>query len=621
MAVPALPLILALEGLTKTLTGIKDQFKAAMDFADKAQKSSLALGKTYEQTRKDLGGTMQGLRGDITQKFQAGLAGLEEGLQGNTAGVARLINQQQMTGTSFANTAKSMAKLESSLGLSRDQTNVLANSLIATSQTWNISTDKLVDAIDALAATFPAQDLAGMGDKVVGAVASLQAELGPQLAGPLNAVMKAVMDTSQEGYASLVRMGIGDIRERLSAAKNQEEALKILKEGIQRAANNVQVLAGGADKFFGQIGVAQRVMGAASLDFTTVAKNFGKRIGDEQKAARDFGQTLENLKNEIFTPFQEGLANAYPFLVKLADVFSAVVNVVGTRFREWTDTLGGSGETIKNWQLKIIDFARWALPKLENAFTFGAIFIEKGIPLILDKIEEGFYEFIRPGGVLTQLKSGFYSFLAVMSDALQFFATGAADDALMKAEAEYDLRVQQLDAEVEANKLNTYENMKKGLVGSKDTTSPLGLVMKEAADAVKANGKEQEKMLNRLEKLRESVVAGQPLAREGNDSLEEAKKRLANIDGKTADMNATQSSFLKDSTMSIASTLERIVGVRSGDTSEELIKTLQKQIEIQTETLENQKKATEYADINNRLIAVQGTQTVGIKNQSGGRKN
>ena len=63
------------------------------------------------------------------------------------------------------------------------------------------------------------------------------------------------------------------------------------------------------------------------------------------------------------------------------------------------------------------------------------------------------------------------------------------------------------------------------------------------------------------------------------------------------------------------------MGVRSGDTSEELIKTLQKQIEIQTETLENQKKATEYADINNRLIAVQGTQTVGIKNQSGGRKN
>ncbi len=50
------------------------------------KKASLALGQTYEQTRDSLGGTMEGLRGDINQRFSAAIAGMEAGLQGNTAG-------------------------------------------------------------------------------------------------------------------------------------------------------------------------------------------------------------------------------------------------------------------------------------------------------------------------------------------------------------------------------------------------------------------------------------------------------------------------------------------------------------------------------------------------------
>ncbi len=65
------------------------------------------------------------------------------------------------------------------MNLSREDINVLPDGLIETGAEWGVSTDKLVQAIDALKATFPAQKLAGMGKEVMQAVTQLQGELGP----------------------------------------------------------------------------------------------------------------------------------------------------------------------------------------------------------------------------------------------------------------------------------------------------------------------------------------------------------------------------------------------------------------------------------------------------------
>ena len=70
----------ALTGLTKSMDALTTQLRAAMDFADKAQRASLALGQTYDDTRTQLGGTMEGLRGDINQRFGAAMAGAGAGI-------------------------------------------------------------------------------------------------------------------------------------------------------------------------------------------------------------------------------------------------------------------------------------------------------------------------------------------------------------------------------------------------------------------------------------------------------------------------------------------------------------------------------------------------------------
>lgn len=569
------PIAAAMTGLTKSVDMMRDQLQQALAFADKAQKASLALGQTYDTTKDQLGGTMQGLRGDINQRFGAAIAGLEAGLQGNTAGVARLINQQQLTGTAFGQTAKAFAGLESSLGLSRDQTNMLSNSLIETGQEYQISTDKLVGAIDALKQTFPAQALAGMGDKVMGAVAGLQGELGPQLAGPLQSVMGMVMDTSMEGYEKLTKLGIGDVRERLSAAKSSAEAQQILKDAFVTASDNFKSVAGNAEDGFFQIGVASEIFGAQAIQLTTVADNLGQRIRTESDQAVDFGLTLENLKAEIMVPFQEGLTNMYPFLVKLADVISGVANTIGQRFKAFTDGLGDGEEALKNLQLGIIDFAINAMAKLRGTFAFIGNVIENGVPMLVDKIQRAFFELTREGGIMTKVKLGIQKFLASFEDAAQFLLTGSADTASKRREQAAIREARRLERVIRQNEGNTFDAMKARIAaeGAADgTTSPLGQMLADAKKSMDEAAK-NDPTVQALEEARKAIVEGNTFGRKQNENLQKIAKETEEVNRKTPEIK-TSPEFLDETANMLGRSIEGILGIGKDATSSEILEEL-----------------------------------------------
>ena len=129
----ALPAVL-LTGLDKSLKKLTSTLEQSIDFSERANKASLALGMTYSETESSLGSNVDKLRGSLEDRLTANLRSMEAGLQGNTLGISRLINQQELTGGIAANTAKAFASLEAQLGASREDTNYLAESLIITSQ-------------------------------------------------------------------------------------------------------------------------------------------------------------------------------------------------------------------------------------------------------------------------------------------------------------------------------------------------------------------------------------------------------------------------------------------------------------------------------------------------------
>lgn len=561
------PLITAMDKL-------KDTIRDTFDFADRAQKASLALGKTYEETGTSLGGTMQGLRGDINQRFAAGIAGMEAGLQGNTAGVAKLINQQMLTGTAYKQTAKAFASLEVGLNLSRDETNVLASNLVEIGDTWEISTDNLVKSLDALKDTFPAQKLAGMGKDMMEAIAQFQSELGgAAMTKPLNRIMNMIFDTSQEGYARLAALGMVNIREQLSASKGVSAKMKLMKEAFGTGSDRVKSFTVNADKLFLMIGAAERAFGKPSLDLTTIMDALGDRIAKGGNQAADFGDTLRTLKAEALVPFQEALTFAYPLLKDIVRVMSGIAVKVGESFKGWVQGLSGGEAVVKKVTLAMLYFAiiglnafdkminkvklladEW-LPKITEAFMGVNTAIHWGIVIPLEALKliwnslmiviEGLAEVIV---VVAQKLMEFANTLPFVSVDMAFI--DALSEELSKATRE---RVDSIAGNVERMALTpakSAELFKKSLKEANADPDLLGNKL--------------------LKQMRDNIA---------NDSAESllavnnVLKNTEEINAKTPEISTTPE-FLDETANMLGRSIEGILGVGRDTTAEEMLEEL-----------------------------------------------
>ena len=532
--------------LNKAVDALTDQLKAAVDFADGAQKQSLALGLTFREASNTLGPSIQGLQGSIDQRFGAGLRALEAGLQGNTKGVTTLINQQQLTGTEFRKTADVFAKTNAILGLTNEANNQLSISLIQTGNKYGISTDKLVNAIDSLSEAFPAAALAGMGENLLGAVTQLQAELGPQLEGPLNQVMRMVMDTSMEGYERLVKLGIGGVREQLSAARSAAEAQVILKDAFITASKSFKDMAGDTRQFFAQTSVANETLGQSTINFVTVAEAFGKRVAKEGEQAADFGATLNTIKNNILFPLQAALMAVYPPLI---------------------EGLKAAEGSIRKFVEEGVVFALNGLDIFFNSIKDNITNFKVQFPEFMFSVKEAFhYSLIVP---LNAVKIAFLTFKQGIS-VLLLGVTGLVEAFLGVANSFGDFE----------KELTYMQKFNRALIDemeatAQDTKKALGVVF---------TAPERDKAVASFEEtLEDPNLLGNRLRASISSKLDESyrvqqetNENLKQINDNTS-TPATLPAYLDETVNTIGRSLERIIGVQGDNTSAEILEELRMQ--------------------------------------------
>ena len=532
----------AIAGLTKAVNGLKD----AIQFGDKAQQASLALGETYKTATAKLGGTMDGLRGSFKEQFTAGFVGMQAGMQGNTAGLARLVNQQRLTGTAHEQSAKTMAHLEATLGLSRDATNAFAESFVQTGAEWQVSTATLVQAVESLKASFPAMRLSEMGDKVTTAVAGLTGELGGEkLAAPLHKVMSMVMDTSLEGMKKLQLLGIGDLREQLSASKSGAQAQEILKSAIITASEKFKTIAGGADKAFFRLGIASEVFGAQAINFTTLQENFGKRMKDSGKDAFDFGLTLKTLKDEIMAPLQAAFMKWHDPIVRAFKGISGAAKIFTEGLAKMVDDSFPSIEkAILSFALNTIktsrDFVHWGQENLDTLKRIWGTGGKSGEGII-GVVVDGFKNIIKWSVLLADgLKAWFMRKHEWQNDAVTYVGGLSADEQAM---------------------LNAH-------------------TAKIAAEAAAKNAPTKlfDPMIEELERL---IANTSESSSKTNDILE-------SIDEKTVDpRELTTPAFLDHTADVLGASMERILGIGSGATITDLLEATQEGNEMRAKMAAN----------------------------------
>lgn len=315
--------------LTNAINGLKDRFDKAMQLADTTQRSTLALGKTLEEAKKDLGGSLKGLRGSLEGQFGVGLQLLRAGLDKNSAGIGRLINQQMLTGTAFTNTAKTFAKLEGALGLSKEASNELADNIILLGYKYGISTDKLIDTITSLRSTLGTQKLLGLGAEFQAAVARLQGEVGPAFAEEVSNAITYILEPSFERTAQLNFAGLGGIREELKNNSKDSEALyQSLVKAIVTTASVYEGVTGGKIEL---IGNTASLLGAGAQSLFILADAFGRRNVKEierEKALSQFADTIETMRAEAFAPLEQLLIKqVYPAFKQLYEIVYGHINV------------------------------------------------------------------------------------------------------------------------------------------------------------------------------------------------------------------------------------------------------------------------------------------------------
>ena len=564
---------IVLGGLSKSIDGLKNQIQLAIGFADNAQKASLALGQTYEQTRDSLGSTMQGLRGSLDQRFSAGIAGMEAGLQGNTAGVAKLINQQRLTGTAHRATAKAMAGLESGMNLSRQDTNLLSDSLINTGAEWQISTDKLVGAIDALKDTFPAQKLAGMGANVMEAVTLLQAELGPSLADPLNTVMKILLDSSQEGLATINKLGLAGVREQLSSDQSTRESLSILRDAIGTGSDTFRRYTVGSDKNFRLIGVAGENLSQGAIHFTTLMDAFGDRVKNEDPA-RDFADTLQTLKAEAFVPFQEALVLARPLITDVARVLSVVAQKVGQSFQEWVKGLSGGEAVVKTLTLAMLDFAIYGLnafskmtnkvkelgeeylPKLKDSLMSVNTALHFGMVVPLEILKANFNSLLYTIEVLMEV-------IVIAGQKLMHFADNLP---FVSVDTTFIDSLAEVMNEVTSERYDEIMTSVDRIMMTPEKSAEL------FKKGIKEANKDPELLGNRLLKEMRDKIENSSLG--VIQGLDDVKVEVADINNKTPEPEQETNRFLGDTAIMLSENIESILGIGADTTSSEMLEEL-----------------------------------------------
>ena len=323
----------AIGGMTKALEATTQTLKDGFDLANKSQKASLALGLSLGQTRDKLSHSMDGLRGSLDQKMAGQLQTLEAGFQKNTAGVSKLINQQILTGTAHAKTAKSMASLHAVMGLSMEATNTLATDTIELGRTYGVSTDSLVGAMEAFQEQFADLNLLGMGEGMTNAVVQLKAKMGPEFHGSIDKILKMFLQTGTKGMNTMAALGLAGFRDEAKRyGKDSAASLALLERAIKKADGNFKDMAGGAGASMLSLGVITDKFGKDLSHLNVLTKKMEEGFRDTNDTNNDYADQISVFLDEVWNPFKDAIMSVYVGVLPLLEIGLEKV-------AEWTQLL------------------------------------------------------------------------------------------------------------------------------------------------------------------------------------------------------------------------------------------------------------------------------------------
>jgi hypothetical protein len=536
MALEGIPrLVVTFGDLTRVLEATTENLREGIDLANKTQKASLALGMNLTATRTKLGTSLDDLRGSINQKMVAGFEMLEAGFQGNNKGVAKLINQQMLTGTAYKGTAKAFIGLERIAGLGKDATNELAERTIKLGKIYGVSTDEMVKSLDSFKDQFADLNLLGMGEGFLGAVGELKAKLGPEFHSSIDSIAKMFVQTGTKGLDTMATLGLSDFRDQAQlVGKDQAASIALLEKALVKANASLALMTGGANTTSLSLGNITDQLGSNLSTLKPLAEAITsgfRHVNDEQT---HYAEQISTFIDEVWNPLKTTMMGlvvvtiplfrkASEFLVEKLQMLTAWVKETFVKF----GGLVGIVDKIKT----VFEFLKPAL------IGIGAVLLVASIPFIAT--------FTKIAAAVTIVTTGLWLLGKVIKGVIGFLGFKFLQDSpKVSADQERLNRKRDLDSQAKRNQ--------------------------KADDA-----------FNKRLKLDADFFGV------AEDQLRETK----DINRKTPDAG-TGSSFLEQTTLLLSENMDRILGIAPRDEHDLFVDIRDNLEEINESTMETANKRT-----------------------------
>ena len=562
MVIPAVIGLAALEPLARAMDQLTNAIKEGYQFTGKAEKAITALGMSFEGGLKTMGPAVGKLRGTIEQQFTTGVMQIDAGLRGNTTAVAKLINQQMLTGTAYEATAKQFAALQLFGGIQVEALNSLATDVRVTGATYSISTDKLVKAVNTLKEQFIFLNVAGMGKSMTGAITKLQGVLSAAFdEGSMKQMMSLIVNTGTKGLATLTTLGIGDIRSRLQAAAgNVDLTFQILRDGIVTAGTQLKKFVGNSSLQFGAF--TSQLDPAARLLIPAMQRLTGE-MNKNADVNLDFANTIKNMWSEVWNPIKRAVLKSQPLINKFAKVMSGFMQGLVSSLAGWLETIKPAEITFDNFLtgltnvgIKITEIFMHIGLTIKNVF-FNIVFpmfikLAMSIGLLINEIKRALHELNPKTWIAKEIQSPF----DYMAGWMEIIPGGAWHAMMLR---------------------QTGANIAEWTTGkSAHFISMMGEGIEGAAKMLGADlgafGKAQNEIPNQIkgvtDKLREvqlTIQGNSEAWRSNNNYLFGIEDSVASIDDKTPDPRDTAAGYLSLTERFLETSMNEILGIRGTD--------------------------------------------------------
>lgn len=550
------------------LYALQSAIKDGFGFADKAQKASLSLGLTLGSARERLGNSLDGLKGSIDQQLTAGLASLEAGLRGNQSGVARLINQQQLTGTSFATTAKTLAQLNATVGLSNEGTQILADSLVETGAKFGVSTDYLVQTIQSLSPQFA--DLAALGlENLPGAFAEIAASLPKGLQSSLNRIASQIFAVGEEGVALRARLGLQNMFNQLqNSGRTQAEIQQILTQQFIQGGQRFGQLIGGVGANEVALGVLKDSIASIGPDLMVVSEQLQKASREQLDSTTNYGNTISTQLAQVWNPLKRAVMDLYtatfPLLKSGIGFLTDLIEDGTFKFKQLYVELGGVDGALKKLKNLFVEYETVIFAGLATTITLVVI---PALVAIGSAILPAVPLFIGVGlafaGLHAVAKKLGFSFGDMAVDAgLVFKKVGEnIKFEFAKIFLKLENKLFGADEQVTSMLISTLDSLQKATISGID--KKLENLRKENERLAKEQEKKEEEERRRLEaEYRRQVARDTDLYNNQLAQLEAQRGILSNT------AREATPTFMDQTVLTLQESVDRILGVRPRDTTE-----------------------------------------------------